>query len=36
MEERKKEVLRVYNRKPVEGQYPNGLAYSVHIVGKGR
>lgn len=30
MEERKK-VLRVYNRKPVEGQYPNGLAYSVHM-----
>ena len=21
----------MYNRKPVEGQYPNGLAYSVHM-----
>ena len=31
MEERKKEVLRVYNRKTVKGQYPNGLAYSVHL-----
>ena len=27
----KKEVLRVYNRKTVKGQYPNGLAYSVHL-----
>ena len=24
-------TLRVYNKKPIEGQYPNGLAYSVHI-----
>ena len=29
--EEKKEVLRVYNRKTVKGQYPNGLAYSVHL-----
>lgn len=23
--------LRVYNKETIEGQYPNGLAYSVHI-----
>ena len=27
----KKKTLRVYSRIPVEGQYPNGLAYSVHM-----
>lgn len=24
-------MIKVYSREPIEGQYPNGLAYSVHI-----
>lgn len=26
-----KQYIKVYSREPVEGQYPNGLAYSVHM-----